>query len=102
MVSDGNYGESITDGFTLASCTAGYHIVTAQIAINRFYADGYSVAKRQSPLAHEFGHALGLDHSSALSCSNMPVLQPLTSDRYDTCLINTPRSDDIAGVNALY
>mgnify|MGYP001757379689 CR=1 FL=1 len=37
--------------------------LTNTIQINQYYVDAYSPAKRSGVIAHEFGHALGLDHA---------------------------------------
>ncbi len=114
-VADANFGQLIngqawdgvmytqTNGETYSwSCTNGYWTVTVQVRINRYYADGYSAAKRQSVLAHELGHALGLSHASALSCPNVPLMHQSTYTRYDVCHINTPQQGDVDHVNTLY
>jgi hypothetical protein len=69
----------------------------ANLWLNYRLTQGYSDAKIQSVAAHELGHASGLDH--APGCV---LMQVNSSIRWDSCTINTPRTDDINGVNAQY
>jgi len=92
------------DGETiLYPCSgSGCSYSTGQVYLNYYYTQNYSDAKAQSPSAHEFGHVAGLAHTS--SCV---LMNPYTSGAYarwsSQCnYINTPRSDDINGVNAQY
>lgn len=101
-ITDGNYGAG-DDGGTFQSCVGGYNYVTTQSFINRYYADGYEVNKRQSVIVHEFGHALGLEHTPPASdCTVVPIMHGGTAVRYDLCRWYTPKQDDINGINALY
>lgn len=110
-VADGNFGNTGYDGITLDiymqnpviySCGGGTWDVGIVSWWNRYYADSYTSAKKQSVMVHELGHALGLAHSSALSCPNVPIMQPDSHTRYDICHYTIPRSDDIDGVNSIY
>ena len=102
-LTDGNYGNTGFDGITYRTCSSDGYNVKAPISwLNTYYTDGYSVAKRQSVMVHEVGHALGLDEFSARSCTNVPIMQPDTETRYDACLLTTPQSDDVNGIHAMY
>ncbi|MCW3817810.1 M10 family metallopeptidase domain-containing protein [Micromonospora sp. DR5-3] len=108
-IANGNFGNSGYDGITLdgnqnnPSCgSSGLWSIGLVTWWNSYYTDGYSSAKRQSVMVHELGHALGLAHSSAGSCTNVPIMQPDTYTRYDVCRLTTPRAGDIDGVNFLY
>jgi len=90
------------DGVTYIYTDSAGFITHTDTYLNVAYTGGYSAAKRQSVVTHELGHVLGLGHSSSSNCSVDPVMDPFTSHRWDTCQINTPKSDDIDGVNVLY
>jgi hypothetical protein len=102
-ITNGNYGNTDFDGITYRTCSSDGYSVKAPISWwNTYHTDGYSVAKRQSVMVHEVGHALGLDEFSARSCVNVPIMQPDTETRYDACLLTTPRNDDVNGIHAMY
>ena len=110
-VADGNFGNTNYDGITLDtserdptvySCSGGTWDTTIVTWWNRYYADAYSAAKRQSVMVHELGHAFGLAHSSGSNCLSVPIMQPDTATRWDLCHWNTPQSDDVNGINFLY
>lgn len=69
-------------------------------ALNDYYlADDPSEA-RQSVIAHELGHSVGLAHEYGAVLMN-----PWTwgdSSRYGEYGVNTPQQDDVDGVNAIY
>ncbi|BCY11820.1 reprolysin-like metallopeptidase [Actinoplanes sp. L3-i22] len=112
VVADGNFGrgfgyESIALGPNqtnlVSNCGVdGTWINPIYAWVNTYMADAYSVPKRQSAFAHEIGHALGLDDSSAQSCPNIPIMQPSTYPRFDVCGYTGPRPDDIDGIEVLY
>jgi hypothetical protein len=70
-------------------------------AWNSHWTNAYSSAKRQSLMAHELGHVLGLGHEGPETCGSMPLMF-IDGSRYDRCHIVTPQADDKAGVIYLY
>lgn len=54
-----------------------------------------------STVAHEAGHALGLNHNEGTSCASMPLMD---ADAADTNACNTyqPTNDEISGVDVIY
>jgi hypothetical protein len=91
------------DGLTSWTTYKGSNGVTyfksMSVQVNYYYSKNYTSGQTQSVSAHEFGHALGLGHSSACVLMN-----GYTNIRYSSSCnyINTPLSDEINGVNALY
>ena len=67
------------------------------VTLNYHYTQNYSANEAQSVAVHEFGHALGLAHSS--TCV---IMNGSTYTRYVTCGVYIPQYDDDNGVNALY
>jgi hypothetical protein len=78
------------------ACTDTY----ADARLNKFFTDGYGAAKRQSVTEHEMGHVFGLAHTAG-----QVLMNPSTcgaNSRWCTFSINTPRQDDVDGINAIY
>jgi hypothetical protein len=96
---DGQAPNSVGCDNGLQSRGQGFHVY-----LNTNYASGYSSAKRESVIGHEIGHYLGLAHvgNSTTACGNVTLMHPTTDRRWDACSVNSPRSDDINGVNSLY
>ncbi|MGI2294082.1 matrixin family metalloprotease [Paenibacillus sp. GXUN7292] len=65
------------------------------IELNYDEYDSLSSYDRKGTMAHEIGHALGLDHDNA---NRYVVMCQLGSGR----LVNKPQSDDLNGVSYLY
>lgn len=89
------------DGQTAVTFSGGL-MIHATSKLNTFYTANspYGAGARQSVAAHEMGHALGLDHTSG-----QVLMNPATfgqGSRWGDYGINTPRGDDVNGVNALY
>ena len=102
-VTDANFGSEEAPGLLIYyDCPTGYHEKAPTAYVNRHFGDGYISTKRKSVYAHEIGHALGLDHTDALSCPNMELMRPDPDIRYDRCLISGPQAGDITGINVLY
>jgi hypothetical protein len=90
------------DGLTTYSSYTGNNGVKyfnngTQVTLNYYYTQSYGTNEIQSVSTHEFGHSLGLAHTSACV-----IMNPYTSTRYSQCGVYVPQSDDIAGVNSLY
>lgn len=64
------------------------------VFLNTHFVAGYTQAKRNGVANHEFGHALGLGHSS-----NTAVLMYTNTPQR---IYNLPQPDDRNGVNAKY
>lgn len=80
------------DGITNYNSSGGYFNF-AEVRLNTYYTRNEPASEIQGAAAHELGHAMGLDHVA--NCALMYGFEP-------RCGINTPTSDDVNGINALY
>lgn len=78
------------------------HITSVTININTAASQtGNNSNAVKSVVAHEFGHALGLDENG----STKTIMNDHTwgtNSRYGTYNLTTPQADDKSGVNAIY
>lgn len=74
----------------------------AIIYTNRTYMDGYVRDKRQSVIAHELGHGLGLDHPWWWQREQCVLMAQGAEWVYDHCGIIGPTPDEVNGINAIY
>lgn len=112
MLNTTNYGASGIDSYMvfdtfvgefsgrlLADCFGGpYWAPTPTIQINRAYTDSYTASMKQSVIAHEMGHLLGLAHHNNWP----PLLMDFSDYVRELSGIYTVQPDDIAGINSLY
>lgn len=76
---------------------ASGYIANMSMYFNAAYSYLDDVGGAKSVAAHEFGHALGLDHASGAVLMNDSYAYVWTSQK-----INTPKPDDINGVKYIY
>lgn len=78
------------------------HINSVTININTAASKTWNNSNAvKSVVAHEFGHALGLDENG----STRTIMNDHTwgtNSRYETYKLTTPQSDDKTGINAIY
>ncbi len=98
----GSTGCGGCDGITYLNPCNNCTYTSATLYENSYYSSmsNYTAAVIQSVTAHEIGHMVGLAHSNG--CVLMNPYTFGSGSRWGGCGINTPRSDDINGVNAQY
>jgi hypothetical protein len=79
---------------------SGPEYTGADVYLNHYYLAGYVSEARQSVIAHEFGHVLGLGHELGAVLMNPWTFG--TGSRWGTYHVHTQQQDDINGVNAIY
>lgn len=101
-----DYGVTSWDGTTQRNWHASSnYYYAAYISLNRYFTDEYIAEGNQLRLnlvtAHEFGHALGLNHATY----NFPIMfgsDVWTAYLNNNSLANGPTTDDINGINSIY
>lgn len=88
------YRNDVTwDGLTNYTINIFGYFTGVDTYLNYYYTQHYSASTIQEVAAHELGHSVGLAHVN--SCV---LMNPYTGSRCG----NTPKQDDINGVNYLY
>lgn len=92
---------------TAPVCTSGrWTRGQVEVVLNWTAISSYTSTQKRGVAAHEFGHALGLDHNSSLASSGPPPIPVALMYPYDnvrnTATITSPRTDDKNGINAIY
>ncbi|MFJ2370623.1 matrixin family metalloprotease [Microbacterium sp. NPDC087665] len=96
VVSELNNGANGLDGETWWVC-ANNRTTSASVTLNPHYTDNYFNNQKKAVWVHEFGHALGLAHSSAGT-----IMFHCPSCSFRDYQIWWPATDDVNGMNALY
>lgn len=86
-----------TSGLTRPSINLLGYINGGTSWINSYISNKYTVLQKQSLVAHEMGHDLGLYESSVISA----LMYNSDAVRNDNETFQ-PRTDDITGINSLY
>jgi hypothetical protein len=72
---------------------------------NQSYMDAFSANKKKATAVHELGHVYGLAHPNHWDCHdqlNHGAIMLSGAWAWDNCSWNTPKVDDVAGVNFIY
>lgn len=75
----------------------GEKFTSATATLNYCYTQYYSAGEIQSVATHELGHVAGLGHSNGCV-----IMVGDTYTRWTVCGVDTPRTDDVNGINAMY
>jgi len=105
---DENDGNSGYDGYTNYNTSSrcnhsGYSIVVyAWAVLNTYFTNGYSGPETQSVAAHELGHTIGLGDVTTNTNGTRQLMYYYTPTRWGQWGINTPQTDDVNGIKAIY
>lgn len=100
----GQFGATTECGHTDPSGVDGSRHWTSTVVwyYNTQNMTGSTATQRKQCGVHEFGHALGLDHTDRSQCSLTQMMSSSATYNFWTCNYQDPRAGDLNGVNHLY
>jgi hypothetical protein len=95
-----DFGDSQVGAYVTYSCNGGNNKDAYMMLNTDRVAGGKPIQSWQGLITHEFGHIVGLDHSS--TCESVMAGNAHGCSYKSTVYQETLRSDDIAGIQSLY